>query len=233
MREWRGYDNVAAEYYDSRHITSRNFDAATRTYLQNHSFEYPTHGFALDLGAGRGRLNEFCGIANSRIVQADVAQNMLALSARERTLARVVADAKMLPFRREAFTVVAAFLFDPFNEATFFSQVAEVLDVGGVFIGTLPHYEWGQALRGQTAASLKEAVFVLNSGERVPQPSVLSSPQHLNENIVRAGLRILKNEALTLPMSVESVSPDVESPARRLGLSVYSIPIVQLVMAIK
>jgi SAM-dependent methyltransferase len=228
-----GYDIIADEYYEPRHVTSRNFDTATRAYLREYPFSYSNHGLALDLGAGRGRLGEYCGVTPTRIVQADVAPNMLTLPEREQALGRVVADALVLPFKAGAFTIVAAFLFDPFNQGSFFSEVARVLNRGGMFIGTIPHYEWGRALRSGDGKSLHEAVFVLKSGERVTRPSILSRPEQLADQLTRAGLHVVKNEALTLPREVTLVSPDIEMPARIMRESVHRIPIVQLVMATK
>src|SRR5712671_1672566 len=77
-----GYDIIANEYYDARHITSRNFDAATRAYLHERSFLLPSDGFALDLGAGKGRLYEYCGVPAARIIQTDISERMLKLRER-------------------------------------------------------------------------------------------------------------------------------------------------------
>lgn len=225
-----GYDIIADEYYEPRHVTSRNFDAATRAYLREQPFSYPNYGLALDLGAGKGRLSEYCGIAPTRIVHADVALRMLTLPQRELALGRIAADALTLPFKAGAFTIVAAFLFDPFNERGFFAQVARVMRSGGVFIGTIPHYEWGLALRSGMGRA-DEAIFVLKSGQRIARPSILSRPEQLADDLTGVGLHIVKNEALTLPRDATPISPDIEIPARMMGVSVYRIPIVQLVIA--
>lgn len=226
-----GYDIIADEYYESRHVTSRNFDAATRAYLREQPAEFPTRGMALDLGAGKGRLGEYCGIAPKRIVQVDVSLRMLTLPERESALGCVRADALALPFKAGVFTTIAAFLFDPFNQSALFAQVARVMVSGGMFIGTIPHYEWGRALRAGTGNSADKAVFTLKNNERVARPSVLSRPELLAHHLSAAGLEIVTNEALTLPRDVERISPDIEAPARMMGLSVYDIPIVQLVIA--
>jgi len=226
-----GYDIIADEYYEPRHITSRNFDAATRAYLYERPFSFPNHGLALDLGAGKGRLGEYCGVAPTRIVHADVALRMLTLPERELAVGRVLADALALPFKTGVFTIVAAFLFDPFNERGLFAQVARVMSRDGMFIGTIPHYEWGLALRSGIGKSLDEAIFALKGGERIARPSVLSRPEHLADDLTGVGLQIVKNEALTLPRDVTRISPDIEVPARVMRESVYRIPIVQLVIA--
>jgi SAM-dependent methyltransferase len=227
------YDIIADEYYQARHITSRNFDASTQAYFVDHQLVFPRDGLALDVGAGKGRLAEYCGIAPTRIVQVDLAWKMLTLNDRETALCRVVGDALALPFREGAFSIVAAFLFDPFNHKPFFEQVARVLSPGGMFIGTLPHSRWGAALRSQAGQSLDEAIFVLNSGQRIKRRSILSTPDQFAPNLNEVGQHVVQNEALTLPRDVKAISPDIEMPARTIGVSVYEIPIVNLVIATK
>jgi hypothetical protein len=68
-------------------------------------------------GWATGRLGEYCGVAPTSIVQADVALNMLALPDRESALGRAVVDARMLPFKEGASPSLQLF--------SFFSQVAE------------------------------------------------------------------------------------------------------------
>jgi SAM-dependent methyltransferase len=227
----RGYDILADEYYSPRHVTSRNFDMATHAYLQNHPVPTPEKGLALDLGAGKGRLREYCGVQPMRIVQTDLSARMLTLPARELALGRVQAGALALPFKASSFSIVAAFLFDPFNEEGLFEEIARVLSSGGVFIGTVPHNEWGLTLRSGTGRPMDEAVFVLDDGATIVQPSALSRPDQLADRLTSVGLTIVKNEALKLPRDVTNISPDIERPARITGQSVYSIPIVQLVVA--
>lgn len=226
-----GYDILADEYYEPRHITSRNFDAATQACLRERPCSLPNHGLALDLGAGKGRLGEYCGLTPRRIVQADISLRMLALPGREFALGRVLADALALPFRTAAFTIVAAFLFDPFNARDLFAEVARVLSPGGIFIGTIPHYDWGVALRSSGGKSVDEAVFILKTGERIAQLSMLSRPEQLVQELTVAELQVVRTEALTLPQDVTRISPDIEGPARLMGKSAHSMPIIQLVIA--
>lgn len=225
------YDIIADEYYDPRHITSRNFDDATRVYLRENSLSVPGHGLALDLGSGRGRLNEYCGVEPMRIVHADISMKMLRLKERESALGRVLANALALPFRAGVFTIVAAFLFDPFNEMGLFGEVARVMNRGGIFIGTIPHYEWGLALRSGVGNSLHEAVFMLKNGGRMVRSSILSAPKQLVDDLTGVGLKVLRNETLTLPNHVKHVSPDIELPAQVMRQSVYHVPVIQLVVA--
>jgi SAM-dependent methyltransferase len=226
-----GYDIIADEYYEARHITSRNFDDTTREYLAAHPALVPSHGLVLDLGCGRGRLSEYCGIPAARIVQADIAAKMLMLPQREPALGRVLADALTLPFKEGAFVAVGAFLFDPFNQPSLFEEVARVMARGAIFIGTIPHYDWGLALRSGQSNSLNEAVFALRTGESVTRVSALSPPEELDSRLTSAGFQIVAIEALSLPPDIRDVSPDIKAPAQRMQKSVYSVPIIQVVLA--
>ena len=76
-----GYDEIASEYYDSKHITSRNFDRATLAALAESPVPVP-NGLVLEIGAGRGRATEFLRVDASRIVQLDNSDAMFALEGR-------------------------------------------------------------------------------------------------------------------------------------------------------
>ncbi len=226
-----GYDSIADEYYLQRHVTSRNFDAATLAYLAQNAVTAPAAGLALDLGAGRGRLTEYLRVPAARIVQVDISLPMLTLRCREASIGHVNAAAQQLPFRSGVFALVGAFLFDPFNETRLFGEVARVLKSGGFFIGSLPHFLWGTTLRSVKAASPSEATFLLQDGRRYVRPSSLSPDEDLRMTLGDAGLLVRSMVSLTLPRTVTDVSPDVELPARALGVSVYDLPIVQCFVA--
>jgi hypothetical protein len=55
MMKMSSYDEIASEYYSERHITSRNFDAATASSLSIVKQCLPLDGSVLDLGAGSAR----------------------------------------------------------------------------------------------------------------------------------------------------------------------------------
>jgi SAM-dependent methyltransferase len=156
---------------------------------------------------------------------------MLMLSPREPALGRVNADAHQLPFISGSFALVAAFLFDPFNERHLFTEVARVLKADGLFVGSLPHSTWGTTLRLVKGVPPAEATFVLRDGQPYSRPSFLSTEEDLTRNLVGAGFLVRTMLALRLPRAVADISPDVEVPARALGLSVYDLPLVQLFVA--
>ena len=77
-----GYDEIATEYYDTRHVTSRNFDNTTRVALAENPIAVPD-GLVLEIGSGRGRAIEFLHVDASCIVQLDNSEAMFALEGRE------------------------------------------------------------------------------------------------------------------------------------------------------
>ena len=225
------YDEVAEEYYDDRHVTSRNFDAATAELFDTLAPAVPDSGYVLELGAGRGRTGEFCGVAPSRVVQSDVSGRMLRLVDREPSTGRVQCDATRLPFASERVAAVTAFLFDPYNDPSLFDEIARVLEPGGVFVGTLPHPEWGHTLRRAVDLPQDETVFVTESGEEVRLRSKLLSAADLRDQLTATGLqpRILRSQSL--PRDTDDVSEHVEIPAETLGVTPFDLPLVLGVIA--
>jgi SAM-dependent methyltransferase len=228
-----GYEDIADEYYDRRHITSRNFEAATAHWLATHACPIPESGLVLDIGTGRGSVATFCNVGGRRIIESDIALAMLRLSPRPPSLGRVACDAASIPFRRESFSAVGAFLFDPFNRQAFWAESFRVLRPGGVFVGTLPHHEWGKNLRSLRGGPSDIARFVTRKGSYVDKPSILFGEDELRNRFVEAGYRSVDTHALTLPRSEATVSPDISDPAKARGVSPYDLPIIQLIVARK
>ena len=132
MHDEAAYDRLAGEYYDAGHKTSRNFDEATRGALLTLNLRLPTNGLTLDAGCGRGRCGEFLQVPPSQVIQLDNSPAMLSFAGREPSLVRVLHDAEQLPFPSSEFSVVAAFLCDPFLGLNFLSEARRVLSPGGV-----------------------------------------------------------------------------------------------------
>lgn len=158
---------------------------------------------------------------------------MLTLTPREPSCARVNCDALTMPFNAASFTVITAFLFDPFNKPPLEFETFRVLKSGGVFVGTVPHAVWGKTLRSLRRLDVNKARFLLDSGSHVERDSYLGDEADLPERFVRAGYHNVKTASLVLPRHVLTVSPDVEDVAQSLGIDAYDLPLVLLLIATK
>lgn len=230
------YDRIANEYYDPRHITSRNFDEASENAFADRRFQTSSHGLVLEVGAGRGCARKYCGTDPSRLVQTDISEEMLALTPREDFLIALRCDALDMPFVPESFSTVLAFLYDPFNLAPFYFEVSRVLKTGGVFVGTLPHHTWGATLRktiGYHLNKTKFRLFLSHSGEYIELDSFLMDDMEITQALTDAGMAVIEMADLKLPESVGTISPHIKIPAKALGVTPYDLPIVKLIVARK
>lgn len=226
------YDALASEYYDDAHKTSRNFDATTIRAVATIRDSLPA-GKVLEVGAGRGRANEFLGIESERVVQLDNSSAMLRLEPREKSLLRVLSDAEQLPFPNEEFDLVIGFLCDPFLGLNFLSEARRVLKPGGMLVATTPSETWGKALRGDLGIDDMETRFVLRNGKIVKVPSALYPVAQLQTMLEAVGFRreSIQIRSFSLPNGVQPVSDDIVAPASRLGQSPYEIRLLELVEA--
>jgi SAM-dependent methyltransferase len=230
------YDLVADEYYDASHKTSRNFDVTTRAAVASVRSRIPEHGLVLEVGAGRGRCQEFLGIdAGARVVQLDNSRAMLGIPTREPSLLQVLHRAEELPFIDEQFSCVAAFLCDPFLGLNFLAESYRVIKPGGLFIGTTPAYEWGATLRKELSLDPNETRFIARDESKIVVPSVLVSRQQLSEMLAAAGFEPahLVIESHRLPLGTKPVSPDIERPAKSLGMSPFELEILYTIVGKK
>lgn len=228
------YEPIASEYYDSRHITSRNFDATILAFCSRFDFCIPSNGLVLELGAGKGCTGKYCKIESSRIIQIDISKTMLLLNPREDCLQRIRCDALRLPFLSSKISAVTAFLYDPYNRPEMYKEVCRVLLDGGLFIGTLPHFEWGATLRRDVFRNNEnKAKFLTKDKYIVKRDSFLMNDAEIEDALKRAGLTLLKMYDLCLPSDVQKVSKDILIPASERGLSKYTLPVVKLIIAEK
>lgn len=228
------YEPIASEYYDSRHITSRNFDATILAFCSRFDFCIPSNGLVLELGAGKGCTGKYCKIESSRIIQIDVSKTMLLINPREDCLQRIRCDALRLPFLSSKISVVTAFLYDPYNRPEMYKEVYRVLQDGGLFIGTLPHFVWGTALRRDDLGYDKnKAKFLTKDKYVIERDSFLMSDTEIEDALKRAGLTLIQMYDLYMPSDVQKVSNDILIPASERGLSEYTLPVVKLIIAKK
>jgi ubiquinone/menaquinone biosynthesis C-methylase UbiE len=206
-----GYDQIASEYYDGRHITSRNFDRATQTALANQEFTAP-EGLVLEIGAGRGRSTEFLHLPSSRIVQLDNSEKMLILNPREPCLVRVHADACRIPLVSHQFAAVTGFLVDPFLGLDSLAEAYRMLVDGGRLLLTTPTKVWGEPLRKRLKIDVMTTRFKLVAREGIIiLPSILHSSERINEMLHLIGFRSIRVTAHPLP--------EGESESKRYPLS--------------
>jgi ubiquinone/menaquinone biosynthesis C-methylase UbiE len=228
-----GYDQIASEYYDGRHITSRNFDRATQTALANQGFaDTAPAGLVLEIGAGRGRSTEFLNIPPSRIVQLDNSEKMLSLNPREPCLVRVHADACRIPLVSHQFAAVTGFLVDPFLGLDSLAEAYRMLVDGGRLLLTTPTKVWGEPLRKQLKIDVMTTRFKLVAREgTIILPSILHSSERINEMLRLIGFRSIRVTVHHLPEGESQISDDITSVCKELGLSNYHLPIVHVITA--
>lgn len=227
------YDYIASEYYDNRHITSRNFEKATLSFFKTWRNPIPSEGLVLDLGCGCGRANYYCGIVSDRIVQCDISIQMLNLTPRENSRDRIQCDATSLDFPKATFVSVVAFLFDTFNKSVVYREISRVLSKRGIFIGSLPHHIWGTSVRTIRGYDKDKARFFTKDGTIFDADSYLMDDKQIALSLRRANLDQLESFDLCLPHNEKSISPDILDSAQALKVSPYELPIVKLIVARK
>jgi SAM-dependent methyltransferase len=99
-------------------------------------------GLTLDLGCGEGRMGRVLLSLGHQVAGVDAAPTMVRLAvSHEIPEPAVLADAAALPFRDEAFGLVAAYMslhdMDRMPEAV--AEAARVLDHGGRLVMAIPH----------------------------------------------------------------------------------------------
>lgn len=227
------YEPIANEYYDTRHITSRNFDDATTAFCREFDCPVPSKGLVLELGAGKGRTGEYCGVNSSRVIQIDISRTMLFRNPREDCFQRIRCDAIRLPIRSSTVSAVTAFLYDPYNKAELYVEIHRVLKDGGIFVGTLPRHTWGITLRKVLGCDQNRTRFLRRDGYLVELDSFLMSDAEIDQVVGQAGLTLREMYDLCLPSCIQQVSEHISIPAASLGLSVYALPIVKFIIAKK
>lgn len=227
------YEPIANEYYDSRHITCRNFDAAALAFCRQFDCGMSPSGLILELGAGKGRTSEYCRVDGSRVIQIDVSETMLLMNPREDCFQRLRCDAVSLPLMSSTVSAVTAFLYDPYNKAESYLEIHRVLEDGGIFVGTLPHHTWGMTLRKALGYDKNRTKFLTEGGYLVEFDSFLMSNAEIEQVISLAGLTLLRMQDLYLPPDIQQVSEHILIPASALDLTAYALPIVKFVMARK
>ncbi len=228
-----GYDIIADEYYDVRHITSRNFDQTTAYALKN--WKLARHdGLILEVGAGRGRSSEFLGLAGERVIQLDSSDKMLHLPNREACLLKVHADACAIPLSSQQFTAVVGFLADPFFGLDSLAEAWRMLIDGGELVVTLPTLQWGEPLRRRLAIDLMTTRFKIIGKESVVKlPSILHSKQRIIDMLKLTKFRQISVIDVPLPARVPDVSKDITSVYDELKIKREDLPLIHVIRAVR
>jgi SAM-dependent methyltransferase len=228
------YDPLAAEYYSQAHKTSRNFDQTTVVAMAALKHMVSATGLVLEVGAGRGRANEFLGIAPERVVHLDNSEEMLVLQPREKAMLAVLHAADVLPFPQGSFTMVVSFLCDPFLGLDFLGESCRVLSADGLLIATTPSYEWGAPLRQELGLDTATTRFMTKQGV-VHAPSALVRRDQLKAMAEVAGFNRLSINvtAHRLPIGAAPVSDDIVAPAAKVGCNVNDLDLIYCLTARK
>lgn len=231
--ELYGYDVLARDYYDSSHVTSRNFDYTTEAVLAEHPVNLPDKGLVLEVGCGRGRSNEYLGIQVQRIIQLDSSGQMLALKDRELSTLRVHSDAAAVPISDGQFISVVGFLIDPFIGLNFFSEAYRLLQSAGLLFATTPSAEWGHTLRDVLEIEASYARFVTKDGDTVIVPSTLIPVDQLSDMLKHSGFQDVSITSHCLPRDTNPISPDIQRVADTKKIEVHDLPVIQFITATK
>lgn len=217
------YDRIAAEYYEARHMTCRNFDMATKHALD--FIRLFLRAPIIEIGAGKGRCLEFTG--KPADVQVDSSMEMLKLQPRE-LAHRVCADARQLPFPDKSFRTLVAFLCDPFLDVDFLREAYRITSES--ILLTTPSDHWAVALRG---GEKHMTTFLTNDGQSVHVPSNVWQPSKLLNVLIDVGFREPEITFHGLPPYVQlsDVSGAIIKAADNVKSDPMKMPIVNVIRA--
>jgi SAM-dependent methyltransferase len=231
-----GYNMISSEYYDEKHITSRNFDYATDAFFRENLLKFKkylqTNRLCLEVGAGRGNTERYLRIGYDKIILSDINQRMLS-HAPDEYLLKVITNAKETPFFSGSFQLITAFLFDPFNTIEFYKEISRILKPGGFFIGTLPHCKWGRTLRSEINIDIDKTQFILKDGTVLQTDSFLSDFDELKQYHRKNNLEVVEYCDIFLPPNTEKISDHILIPAKKLSLTPFQLPLIQFIISKK
>ena len=230
------YECMAETYYHQSHTTTRAFEFATSNALAENNIDgiLPGHCLALDVGSGRGMLPEYLPefAARAKRIELDLSRAMLAIPRGDPIAGLVQADATHLPFRDSLCQVVTAFLFDPFNKRDFLLEARRVCRRDGVFLGSLPSWEFASAARRLLGIPPDKTVFKYK-GSTLIQDSYLSKPDELRSALMEVGFsRVLLFSGTLGKHAPDSlISTQIVNSARERKVHPRQLPLVYVVVA--
>ena len=229
------WDMLAAEYYSEQHKTSRNFDCIINHNIQKIFQKLPS-GLYLDLGGGRGRLEELYSNSNVSIIVGDFSMLMLNTKPRQfRTNPRIQMDAFNIPFRKNTFDGVFSFIGDSYAQKEVFKEVFRVLKLSGFFLLALPTKIWRQNLTSSLEIREDETIFSIKNNRKMKVPSFLYGSGELESALSISGFRKV-NVGEWRPNRLikrEDFSEHVKIAARNFGVSPEELPLIIYAIAVK
>jgi len=232
----RTWDALSAEYYIERHKTSRNFDRIIDNYLPKMVSNLIPGGLYLDVGAGKGRLQELYKNRDFEIIVGDFSIPMMKLNSNQLDKQyRIQMDAFNLPFRSGIFDGVFSLLGDSYALREAFEEVYRVLNSKGLFALTLPTKVWRENLISALGNREDETIFELRDGTEVKVPSFLYDLQDLERVLIDSGFEKAKVgewKSLNL-IERDDFSQHVLISAHNLGILPEDLPLITYAIAFK
>jgi len=226
------WDILAKEYYSQRHRTSRNFDTIIHTHLPRIITELSPDGLYLDLGGGKGRLEELYEDARLNVVIGDISLAMMRTGMHAcmhpRSAFCIQMDAFRIPFRENTFDGVFSLLGDPYSLKEAFEEVLRVLKPNGFFFIALPTKLWADNLRPFLGVEMDQTIFRTQNGKSLAVPSFLYNSQDLEKVLLNVGFKHIKTGEWKPSglISKDQFSRDVLTSANNLSILPEELPLI-------
>lgn len=204
------YDQVAPEYYDpARHPTCANFRQASQLLLERLAPDIPPAN-CCEVGAGDSLLAELIWRRHHELeglLITDAVPAMLNYSRRweQHGATLAIAKASHLPVPDASLLLLVASLADPYDDDSFWEEVARVLTPGGRCVLTTPSATWAHRFRAH-GSPRDSAEFELGDGTSVQLRSLVRRPKEERQMIERHNLRVAEEATASLDLLEEPIS---------------------------
>jgi len=218
-----GYMKIADHFTDQERITTRNFHDISYGFFENvFRNVLLSQARVLELGPGRGWLRNTFHWNPPHYICVDIAANMIS----ENRPPSIVSSVRAIPIHSESVDYIISSLADPFFYPEALSEISRILNTGGLFIFSMPAYEWAKNIR--EPERLHKTVFVLPSGEEAEVFSFALPEVQIVAMLRNYGLHEVSLSTLTgrLLTTGEIISPAIAEAAERAGKSINDLEIV-------
>ncbi|KKM06959.1 hypothetical protein LCGC14_1738760 [marine sediment metagenome] len=230
------YDDIADEYYEDYHLTIRNLDHTSRDFFSNFILPKNKTGLVLELGAGKGKTQDYLNINSNFIIQSDLSNKMLLLNSKCSCLNKIQCNSLSLPFLIDSFSIITAFLYDPFNLKELYYEITRVLKKNGIFIGTLPHPKFALTVRKKLGIKYNKTFlkrYKSNNEEYIKLNSYLMTKSEIKKVMDNIDLNLINTYEIVLPKNIKKISNHIMIAANELKLTPYTIPILLVIVGEK